>query len=71
MHAPAGGRRTRDLSIVSSTIVIRYAPPQREVEGSPTIEAKVHWSRVICKEPGDYIGWPTVARKDDGELLVS
>ena len=70
MHAPAGGRRTRDLSIVSSTIVIRYAPPQREVEGSPTIEAKVHWSRVICKEPGDYIGWPTVARKDDGELLA-
>ncbi|NOZ19606.1 MAG: exo-alpha-sialidase [Planctomycetes bacterium] len=26
--------------------------------------------QVICKEPGRYIGWPTVGRKTDGELLV-
>ena len=25
---------------------------------------------IICKEPGRYIGWPTVARRADGELLV-
>lgn len=31
----------------------------------------IHWSNVICKEPGHYLGWPTIARKDDGELLVA
>jgi len=30
----------------------------------------VRWSRVICKEPGNYIGWPSIARTIDGELLV-
>ncbi len=25
---------------------------------------------VICKEPGRYVGWPTVARTADGEILV-
>ena len=25
---------------------------------------------VICKQPGRYIGWPTVARRANGELLV-
>jgi len=27
-------------------------------------------SFVICKEPGRYVGWPTIARTADGELLV-
>jgi hypothetical protein len=27
-------------------------------------------SFVICKEPGRYIGWPTIGRTADGELLV-
>ncbi|MEW6355145.1 MAG: sialidase family protein [Planctomycetota bacterium] len=26
--------------------------------------------QVICKQPGRYIGWPTIGRKADGELLV-
>jgi len=28
------------------------------------------WSRVICKQPGRYIGWPTIARRKAGELLA-
>lgn len=32
--------------------------------------ANMWWSKVICKQPGDYIGWPTIARKSDGEILV-
>jgi hypothetical protein len=28
-------------------------------------------SFVICKQPGRYIGWPTIARRADGELLVA
>ncbi|MEA3408250.1 MAG: sialidase family protein [Chloroflexota bacterium] len=27
-------------------------------------------SQVICKQPGRYIGWPTIGRMPDGELLV-
>ena len=34
------------------------------------VHAQVRWSKAICKEPGDYIGWPSIARKVDGELLV-
>ena len=34
------------------------------------VHAHVRWGKAICKEPGDYIGWPSIARKVDGELLV-
>ena len=30
----------------------------------------VHWGKPICKEPGNYVAWPTIARRPDGELLV-
>jgi len=33
-------------------------------------EALEKHSLVLCKEPGRYIGWPTIARTKDGELLV-
>ena len=56
--------------IALGAVVIRCAPPRKYAKRRPNIKNKVHWSRVICKEPGDYIGWPTVARKDDGELLA-
>ncbi len=28
------------------------------------------WTRVICAQPGRYIGWPTIARTSTGELLA-
>ena len=28
------------------------------------------WTRVICKQPGRYIGWPTIARTSSGDLLA-
>lgn len=31
---------------------------------------RIHWSRVICKQPGNYLAWPTIGRKADGELMV-
>ncbi len=34
------------------------------------VRTNIRWSKVICKEPGNYIGWPTIARKADGELLA-
>ena len=27
-------------------------------------------SKVICEQPGRYIGWPTIGKAPDGELLV-
>ena len=35
-----------------------------------TAGAKIHENKVICKEPGNYLAWPTIGRKTDGELLV-
>lgn len=32
--------------------------------------ATVLSTRVICRQPGRYIGWPTIGRRPDGELLV-
>ena len=37
---------------------------------SAKTRAKILWNKAICKEPGDYIGWPTIGRKADGELMV-
>jgi len=31
--------------------------------------ATIHWSRAICKEPDDYLGWGTIGKRD-GELLA-
>jgi len=31
--------------------------------------AEIVWTRAICKEPGRYIGWPSVCLRKDGELL--
>ena len=28
------------------------------------------WTRVSCKQPGRYIGWPTIESRQTGELLV-
>ena len=34
------------------------------------MKAHIHWSTVICRRPGRYLAWPTIARTEDGELLV-
>ena len=35
-----------------------------------TQPADVLWTRVICKQPGRYIGWPTLAQRSSGELVA-
>ena len=32
--------------------------------------ALIYGSQIICKEPGRYIGWPTITKTQDGQLLV-
>ena len=34
------------------------------------MKAHIHSSTVICRRPGRYLAWPTIARREDGELLV-
>ena len=46
-------------------------PSRHEIKGRTlTVTATIHWSKPICKEPDDYLGWGTIARKADGELLA-
>lgn len=35
-----------------------------------TPEAKILSKQIICKEPGRYIGWPTIVRTRAGELII-
>ena len=35
------------------------------------LKATIHWSKVICRQPGNYLAWPTIARRESGELLVA
>lgn len=32
--------------------------------------AEIVWTKVLCKEPGRYMGWPTVCLRKNGELLA-
>jgi len=32
--------------------------------------AEIVWTRMLCKQPGRYIGWPTVCARANGELLA-
>ena len=48
------------------------APAAEEIHGAPRVQARAEilWTRVICKEPGRYIGWPSVCARKSGELLA-
>jgi sialidase-1 len=41
------------------------------VASPPTsTKATIHSHKVVCKEPGKYLGWPTIAQLPSGELIV-
>ena len=35
------------------------------------VHPTINWNRVICKTPGNYVAWPTIARRPNGELIIS
>ena len=43
-----------------------------EICGAPQRQARAEilWTKPLCKEPGRYIGWPTVCRAKNGDLLA-
>lgn len=53
-------------------VVTGFAQEPAEVWGAPVQQkrAELLWTKVLCKEPGRYIGWPTVCARKDGELLA-
>ena len=34
------------------------------------MKTTIHWSKVICRQPGHYLAWPTIAKRENGELLI-
>lgn len=44
----------------------------KEIWGAPAQQkrAELVWTKVLCKEPGRYIGWPTVCARKSGELVA-
>ena len=57
------------MCVLSDTAESLSADPLR---GTPAQQprAEILATRVICKEPGRYIGWPTVCRRKNGELIA-
>jgi len=49
------------ISVVLSLLIVQGA-------AAMSVEKR---SFVICREPGRYIGWPTIARRGNGELLIA
>ncbi len=43
-----------------------------EICGAPRVQerAEILWTKSLCKEPGRYIGWPTVCRAKNGDLIA-
>lgn len=46
--------------------------PAAEILGVPAQQkrAEILWTKVLCRQPGRYIGWPTVCARKNGELLA-
>ena len=45
---------------------------ESRIHGAPKEQARAEilWTKALCKEPGRYIGWPTVCRTKNGELIA-
>ena len=43
-----------------------------EIRGAAKLQkrAEIVWTKVLCKEPGRYMGWPTVCLRKNDELLA-
>ncbi len=43
-----------------------------DIHGAPAQQkrAEIVWTKAICKQPGRYIGWPTVCARKSGELVA-
>ena len=54
---------------IASCILLFISVPALSNE-KPGPNAEIISTRVICKQPGKYIGWPSITQTRSGELLV-
>jgi hypothetical protein len=69
------GRKTGILLALGMAGVVALGHAQEqaaEIWGAPVRQkrAEIQWTKVLCKQPGRYIGWPTVCARKDGELVA-
>jgi len=58
----------KHLCLASCFLLLTSLPPL--CGASPDPYADILSTRVICKQPGKYIGWPSITQTRSGELLV-
>ncbi|MCR5752603.1 MAG: glycoside hydrolase [Kiritimatiellae bacterium] len=58
--------------VLAVMVASASAAPCEESCGAPRVQerAEIVWTKAICKEPGRYIGWPTVCKAGNGDLLA-
>ena len=63
-------KRIAILSIICA--LIGALPAADDICGAPRVQARAEiiWTKALCKETGRYIGWPTVCRAKNGELIA-
>ena len=54
----------------AAKITTRGGPRSNQTQNAKEPMVKILATQVICKEPGRYIGWPTIARTHHGDLVV-
>ena len=61
-----------DLTIEGTSVTLESPWRQRMTYEVPEQQAlaEILWIKPICKQPGRYIGWPTICRRSNNELLV-
>ena len=62
----------RSTLVLISCALAGIASGADEICGAPRVQARAEivWTKALCKEPGRYIGWPTVCRAQNGDLLA-
>ena len=63
----------KSIAIFSfACVLVGSALGADEICGAARVQtrAEILWTKVLCKEPGRYIGWPTVCLAKNGDLLA-
>ncbi len=69
-------KRTKNVMVILSLAAVGWIWPQvsaaDEIHGAPVQQkrAELLWTKVLCKQPGRYIGWPSICLRQNGELVA-
>ena len=61
------------FALVTCTLAASYAEPEKESEYMPSAiqsRAEIKWVRPICVQTNRYIGWPSVCRLKNGDIIA-